>query len=54
MKKNQLEAKLKDKIITVKITATSEEMANKLFDLIETFGLTAFKVDLEREWNKED
>lgn len=52
MRKNKLEAKLKDKVITIKITATSEKMANRIFDLIETFGLATFKVDLEREWKE--
>jgi len=47
--KNEFEAILKGKNIEIKITATSEEQAEKLFKKIENFNLAAFLLDLERE-----
>ena len=50
--KNSLEAEIKGKVITISITATCEETANKLFDGIEHLCLNILKADLEAEWQE--
>ena len=42
---------MKGKVITIPITATSQDMANKLFDGIEQICLI-LKADLEAEWEE--
>lgn len=45
----------KGNVVKIEIIATSEEMADKFFDLVETFGTAAFRFDLESEWkNREE
>lgn len=51
--KNRIEARKEGNMIQLKITATSEEMADKIFDLIELFGTTAFRIDLENQWKRD-
>jgi hypothetical protein len=48
--KNQFAARKNGKIIEIRIIASSEEMADKFFDMIELFSTNALRIDLEREW----
>lgn len=48
--KNVLKAGLKDNIIEIKITCTSEEIANKIFDALESSVIAAVRFDLEQKW----
>jgi hypothetical protein len=49
--KNQFEARKRGKIIELRIIASSEEMADKFFDLIEIFSTKVLRIDLEQEWS---
>ncbi|MFN6460813.1 MAG: hypothetical protein RMZ41_003070 [Nostoc sp. DedVER02] len=51
--KNFVKARLKGKIIEVQITASSEEMADKFFDMLESLVAKGFQVDLEQAWKKD-
>ena len=48
--KNRVEIKKQGNIVEIRFIASSEDTANKLFDYLETFGIAAVKVDLEKEW----
>jgi len=52
--KNLLKAGLKNNIIEIKIICTSEEVANKIFDVLESSVMPPNQLDLEQEWNKSD
>jgi len=51
--KNKIEARLEGDVIEIRITANSNEKANQIFDLLETFGIELVRADLNREWEKE-
>jgi hypothetical protein len=53
MSKNIIEARKEGSTIEIKIIASSEEMADKLFDMIELFGTAAFRIDIEKEWESD-
>lgn len=52
--KNRIEARLEGNVVELRFIASDEEMAHKFFDLIEAFGCAAVRVDLEREWKKQE
>lgn len=52
--KNRIEARKEGNVVEIRFIASSEEMADKIFDLIEAFGVAAIRVDLERDWKEGD
>lgn len=50
--KNRIVATKDGNVVQAMITATSEEMADKIFDLFELFATTVGRIDLEKEWRK--
>lgn len=51
MPKNRFEIVKEGKVIKIKITASSEKMADGLFDAIDLLAVEGLRIDLEQEWN---
>ncbi len=52
--KNHFKVIKKGKIIELEITASSEEMAEKMFDAIEFLGVEVLRFDLAQEWQNNE
>ena len=51
--KNQIRMGIIHNIVDIQIEATSPEMAEKFYEMIETAALVIVKTDLERDWRRD-